>query len=1189
MPHCCICFRRLAAGAICPVDGTRMAATNVQAIVGEPPPGYQETSVLGVGGYATTWHVQAAGKSNLALKWGRRATAAAIARFEQEAAIMSEVGSSVAPKLVESGLLEGRPFLLMEELEGEHLAAVLERLDKGMPASRTIEIATSIATAIQALHRMGIVHRDLKPDNVFVQEHGTRLIDYGVSGRVGAASGGSGTPQYAAPEQWRDTPVGTAADVYGWGVMVYELVCLRLPFVGEGKAIQYEHATLRPPRPSEFAELPQALEDLILSALSKSPGDRPDVAELLERLKSANSDTPIVVSTESSEVVTSVPTLVLALEIRLGAAKLAEMAQRFQAEIVEHRTSEIRLAWRSDAHENPLGVARECAQFAIALGAKSPTIHVVRAQVVLHQGVERLFGKELEDTPWWARQGNADVVLTPAAMQIQACAISQVALIGRNDELQTILDEALMAFGAQRARMTCVSAVSGLGATRLLREAQRAIANEVEVEVHCVCIDESTFGQDEAESILDLCLSGPVLLVVDRLQDCSSEVLDLLEYVLLPGADKSLFLLASASEDFKKSRPGWGRRCQGYREIELTPLDTTRTSELLAELLSPAQYISHSVLDELSEWCGGVPKAAYDLASRLVRDGFIVQRGLGAYRLDTERLAALPTLPLDQWVASQALAALGKEVTAFGLLCAVLPADFSEETTTRMSKSVSFSQGVADSSVALFLLVGQGVLQEEHGLYRFRNLGVRSALAARLSPAQVAEIHSLAVVVWQERERDYEALHALSFHASGAGQPILAATTKIELADWQRECHRAVEAYRYYSESLVLLEQVPGEERLLLRALGGLAWAGYRVDRVSDSITRAEEAIALASTMGLRKEQVLAMLELATALDWAQRPKESADRVREAQVLADQYGLCGDVLLSLRLDFGQGRSAWREGDIEAALVHLRDAAEAAAAAGDFDTQVVALLLLAPALVSLGYDKLAEARFDELFALCIPASDKFHLCAAYGNRMFLWSARKDPDRARDDLRSAKRLAEQIGHPSPERVAVYNLAEDLYWSGEDDEEALELARRSRYLAAQFIDLPVAEDALLVARTSLALGDWESAREALSWVQGIDAAERCRPSELFMEMVGLCLTADTARDAAWNELLTSAAAELSGDDLLEFCYWRVRSGPPSTEELTRIVRACAPLLVEYPIWNERFEGLEAFSGQCFGAPSE
>ena len=89
--------------------------------------------------------------------------------------------------------------------------------------------------------------------------------------------------------------------------------------------------------------------------------------------------------------------------------------------------------------------------------------------------------------------------------------------------------------------------------------------------------------------------------------------------------------------------------------------------------------------------------------------------------------------------------------------------------------------------------------------------------------------------------------------------------------------------------------------------------------------------------------------------------------------------------------------------------------------------------------------------------------------------------------------------------------------------------------------------------------------------------------------MEMVGLCLTADTARDAAWNELLTSAAAELSGDDLLEFYYWRVRSGPPSTEELTRIVRACAPLLVEYPIWNERFEGLEAFSGQCFGAPSE
>jgi hypothetical protein len=179
-------------------------------------------------------------------------------------------------------------------------------------------------------------------------------------------------------------------------------------------------------------------------------------------------------------------------------------------------------------------------------------------------------------------------------------------------------------------------------------------------------------------------------------------------------------------------------------------------------------------------------------------------------------------------------------------------------------------------------------------------------------------------------------------------------------------------------------------------------------------------------------------------------------------------------------------------------------------------------------------------------------------------MFLWSAHENPDRARDDLREAMRLARQVGHPGPERVATYNLAEDLYWSGQDDEEAFALAQRARELAADHIERKVPEDALLVARTALAADKPELAREAVDWVaQNFALSDLSLASRCFHRMIELVL--QNAELSAWQSLLLQAA-ELSGDDLLELHYWMRRSGH-------RLEGDLEPLLERYPIWQGRF----------------
>jgi serine/threonine protein kinase len=199
-------------------------------------------------------------------------------------------------------LPDGLPYIVMELLEGESLAHRIERLQRLSP-SEAVLVAREAASALAAAHAKGIVHRDLKPDNVFLAsdpDTGVRVkvLDFGIAklrremaaGSVETGAGSIlGTPPYMSPEQCRgvSADVDHRADIYALGIILYEMLTGAPPFEAEGFGDVMMMHMSRPPRPPRELnpDIPPALEQLILTTLSKKREDRPQTMdELREKL-----------------------------------------------------------------------------------------------------------------------------------------------------------------------------------------------------------------------------------------------------------------------------------------------------------------------------------------------------------------------------------------------------------------------------------------------------------------------------------------------------------------------------------------------------------------------------------------------------------------------------------------------------------------------------------------------------------------------------------------------------------------------------------------------------------------------------------------------------------------------------------------------------------------------------------------
>src|SRR6185503_18461108 len=206
-------------------------------------------------------------------------SADSVPRLIREAQSMARLGSH--PNIVtvyDIGDEGGRPFIVSQYVDAGSVADLLTNAEKHrLSSDQAIRIATQICQALTHCHRQGIIHRDLKPGNVWLTQDGTvKLGDFGLAvsadfSRITLEGALVGTVVYMAPEQMMGHQAEARSDLYSLGVLLYEAVTGRPPFLGDQfVAIISQHINSPPVAPSwHNPEVPQALENLILRLLAK--------------------------------------------------------------------------------------------------------------------------------------------------------------------------------------------------------------------------------------------------------------------------------------------------------------------------------------------------------------------------------------------------------------------------------------------------------------------------------------------------------------------------------------------------------------------------------------------------------------------------------------------------------------------------------------------------------------------------------------------------------------------------------------------------------------------------------------------------------------------------------------------------------------------------------------------------------
>ena len=207
-----------------------------------------------------------------------------VARFRREARAMGAIRHENVVSVMDTGTDEDNiPFLVMELLEGESLAAMLRR-ERALSPGLSCWIASQIMAGLGAAHAQGVVHRDLKPGNIFIARqsdgtHKVKILDFGISKlggdshtlNVTAEGALVGTPNFMAPEQITgEAPLDARVDIYAVGVLLYRMVTGRLPFVGKTPDDLYRKVLggqVAPPR-RRNPDVPPELEAVILKAMA---------------------------------------------------------------------------------------------------------------------------------------------------------------------------------------------------------------------------------------------------------------------------------------------------------------------------------------------------------------------------------------------------------------------------------------------------------------------------------------------------------------------------------------------------------------------------------------------------------------------------------------------------------------------------------------------------------------------------------------------------------------------------------------------------------------------------------------------------------------------------------------------------------------------------------------------------------
>ena len=215
-------------------------------------------------------------------------------RFLREIRIEAGLQHPHILPLHDSGEAAGFLYYVMPFVAGESLRQRLAREGR-LSLADAIRIGSNVADALAYAHAHGVVHRDIKPENILLSNGHALVADFGIAKAVEAAGDskltetgwGMGTPAYMSPEQIVGEPVDGRSDIYGLGCVVYEMLTGHPPFPADNARAMFTRHQVDPPPPisAERPEIPAHVQDAVLTALAKLPGDRFTTAsEFIERL-----------------------------------------------------------------------------------------------------------------------------------------------------------------------------------------------------------------------------------------------------------------------------------------------------------------------------------------------------------------------------------------------------------------------------------------------------------------------------------------------------------------------------------------------------------------------------------------------------------------------------------------------------------------------------------------------------------------------------------------------------------------------------------------------------------------------------------------------------------------------------------------------------------------------------------------
>jgi eukaryotic-like serine/threonine-protein kinase len=1151
-------------------------------------PGVTLERAIGRGGYAEVWAGRM-GDAPVAVKLAHRGTDAARQRAAREAAALERLAGAHAPRLLASGSVEGRPYLVME-----------------LVAERRATAIGAIARAVAALHAAGVVHGDLKPENLALTGDSVTLLDFGSATLDGAPAPVGGSIEYMAPELWRGAPVTPASDVYALGVLLVELATGRPPFTGEARSVGYAHAMLRP----DLGALPRELSQLAARCLAKDPAQRPRASEVAAVRPVAIISAPRLA--ETKQLVAPQLCALMIADVRAPAPALAAAVARAGGDVLFIRGARLVAAWTTVAN-GPAAAPR-----ALACARDLHHEHQARAFLAIDHipfdaDAQQLRpGRAHVEPPWLPAQWH-DVVGTARFAALVDAGAPDHALVDLTADAPPRPLAPLLGLGrdvsSARGRRVAIVGAPGTGTTHFARHLARARGVPYA----------SARGLRE--------LTGPIVL--DDIADASDE--------LLAAIERSPHAVAVVGVP-RQSGADWER-------VELGPLDAAAAAELAVRELA-VERVPEALVQQLVAAAAGLPRRICELVAHLRTSGAIRKRDdVDRWYIAADAIS-LPTHDLDAWLAESTLANLTPELRALVVACAGLEPGF---TVGEVDAVIDTVGPAADPALGLVELATRGLARvDDAGAWQLAS----TALARIAVPPDPIALARTALVhaerAWHG-DLDGRQRRALARYAAATGDRLRAAQLLIALADDARRAHHDVAAEADYTAALDLADdtatissvadrvsksaaaamtdrvshlpagsmtdrvshlpagaaamtdrvshlpagaaamtdrvshlpadaaamtdrvshlpagaaamtdrvshlpagaaamtdrvshlpagaaamtdrvshseatRLPGSTSAdtAVHALLGRGVVRYRTDRARDAVDDLERASNGATDPVLAAR---ARLELATAYDWLGDYAASARAVDEVGELTE---------LACALAMARGRSAMRAG-------RYRDARACFEAALDSegvvhaDEQLVARMLLGPTLVQLGELDEAEAVFAAALATAEELGDTIARSALHGNRVLLWSARRDDARARADLEAARTLARRVGHAVPERNTTYNLAEYCYWHGELGE-AARLATEARDLQRRLVG-DAFEDEVLIARIAARAGDREGARVALARA---DATTRAWPPAIRCLRDAVAAYLDGAPDR-FAVIEAAAHRDLVGAELDEVVAW-------------------------------------------------